>query len=75
MSISMHIDEYMARRGITPDDTIVNDDPCAIFDGTVVSPDDESVSGESLATEEHAVSKDSRSRIEEAEAVIRDILE
>lgn len=32
----MHIDEYMARRGITPDDTVVVDDPCAIFDGNVV---------------------------------------
>ena len=35
MSISMHIDEYMARRGITPDDTVVVDDPCAVFDGAV----------------------------------------
>lgn len=31
----MHIDEYLARRGITPDDTVVVDDPCAIFDGAV----------------------------------------
>lgn len=31
----MHIDEYMARRGITPDDTVVVDDPCAVFDGAV----------------------------------------
>ena len=36
MSISMHLDEYMARRGIVPDDTIVNDDPCAVFDGSVI---------------------------------------
>lgn len=35
MSISMRIDEYMARRGITPDDTVVVDDPCAVFDGAV----------------------------------------
>lgn len=35
MSISMHLDEYMARRGIVPDDTVVNDDPCAVFDGNV----------------------------------------
>lgn len=76
----MHIDEYMARRGITSDDTIVNDDPCAIFDGTVVSPDDESLSEDSVASDEPivsgvpAVSEDTRLRIEKAEAVIRDIL-
>lgn len=76
----MHIDEYMARRGITPDDTIVNDDPCAIFDGNVVSPDDESVSEDSVASDDPivsgvpAVSEDTRLRIEKAQAVIRDIL-
>ncbi|MFC3848911.1 hypothetical protein ACFORJ_01840 [Corynebacterium hansenii] len=41
MSISMHIDEYMARRGITPDDTVVVDDPCAVFDGAVEKADGE----------------------------------
>ena len=35
----MHIDEYMARRGITPDDTVVVDDPCAVFDGAVEKAD------------------------------------
>ncbi|WP_295627315.1 hypothetical protein [uncultured Corynebacterium sp.] len=39
MSISMHIDEYMARHGITPDDTVVVDDPCAVFDGSVEKAD------------------------------------
>lgn len=35
MSISMHLDEYMESRGITPDDTVVVDDPCSVFDGRV----------------------------------------
>lgn len=39
MSISMHIDEYMARRGIVPDDTVVVDDPCAEFDGATETTD------------------------------------
>lgn len=35
VSISLYLDEYLARRGITPDDTVVADDPCAVFHGAV----------------------------------------
>ena len=33
MSISQHIDIWLEERGIEPDDTVVVDDPCAVFDG------------------------------------------
>lgn len=61
MSISMYLDEYMARRGIVPDDTVVNDDPCAEFDG--------SVKGAGGAARREAADK-----LEAAEDVVRDLL-
>ncbi|EEB62815.1 hypothetical protein [Corynebacterium amycolatum] len=63
MSISMHLDEYMARRGIVPDDTVVNDDPCAIFDGKV---EHDGKSQQDL--------EESERRLEEAESAILDML-
>lgn len=63
MSISMHLDEYMARRGIVPDDTVVNDDPYAIFDGKVER-DGKSQQG----------LEESERRLEEAESAILDLL-
>ncbi|WP_297452421.1 hypothetical protein [uncultured Corynebacterium sp.] len=63
MSISMHLDEYMARRGIVPDDTVVNDDPCAIFDGNVER------DGKSQREVE-----ESERRLEEAESAVLDAL-
>lgn len=59
----MHLDEYMARRGIVPDDTVVNDDPCAIFDGKV------ECDGRSQQDLE-----ESERRLEEAESAILDAL-
>lgn len=63
MSISMHLDEYMARRGIVPDDTVVNDDPCAIFDDKV---ERDGRSQQDL--------EESERRLEEAESAILDAL-
>lgn len=63
MSISMHLDEYMARRGIVPDDTVVNDDPCAIFDGKV-----------ERAGKSQQDLEESERRLEEAESAILDLL-
>ena len=63
MSISMHLDEYMARRCIVPDDTVVNDDPCAIFDGKV---ERDGKSQQDL--------EESERRLEEAESAILDAL-
>ena len=63
MSISMHLDEYMARRGIVPDDTVVNDDPCAIFDGNVEH------DGKSQREVE-----ESERRLKEAESAVLDAL-
>ncbi|MDO5030724.1 MAG: hypothetical protein Q4E11_09135 [Corynebacterium sp.] len=63
MSISMHLDEYMARRGIVPDDTVVSDDPCAVFDGNVVR------NGKSQQDVE-----ESERRLAEAESAILDAL-
>ena len=63
MSISMHLDEYMARRGIVPDDTVVNDDPCAIFDSKV---ERDGKSQQDL--------EESERRLEEAESTILDML-
>ncbi|WP_448851365.1 hypothetical protein [Corynebacterium sp. 335C] len=36
MSISRHLDAWLAERGIRPDDAIVSEDPCAVFDGRVL---------------------------------------
>lgn len=44
MSISQHIDLWLEERGIEPDDTVVVDDPCAVFDG--VTEHDESLLAE-----------------------------
>lgn len=41
MSISMHFDEYLEEHGITADDTVISDDPCAEFDGNVESPEED----------------------------------
>ncbi|MFD5868118.1 hypothetical protein ACFWGD_05805 [Corynebacterium sp. NPDC060344] len=68
MSISMHIDEYMARRGITPDDTVVVDDPCAVFDGAVEKAEglgDGGVGGDA---------GEARAKLDEAAATVRDLL-
>lgn len=59
MSISMHLDEYMARRGITPDDTVIPEDSCQVFDGKV-----ERLPGDAQ----------SKWRLETAEGLVRDLL-
>lgn len=41
MSISMHFDEYLEEQGITADDTVISDDPCAVFDGNVESSEED----------------------------------
>ncbi len=58
----MHLDEYMARRGIRADDTVVVDNPCAVFDGNVEKPGEGS-------------SADAKRRLEDAEAALRGLLD
>ena len=36
MSISRHLDAWLAEHGVRPDDAVVSEDPCAIFDGRVL---------------------------------------
>ena len=59
----MHLDEYMARRGIVPDDTVVDDYAGAIFDGKV---ERDGRSQQDL--------EESERRLEEAESAILDAL-
>ena len=37
----MHFDEYLEEQGITADDTVISDDPCAVFDGNVESSEED----------------------------------
>lgn len=77
MSISMHLDEYMARRGIVPDDTIVNSDPCAVFDGNVIEDprlgEGRDDGGPAPATAAEAEAEASE-KLERAEETVRDLL-
>ena len=41
MSISMHFDDYLEERGISADDTVIPDNPCAVFDGNVENPEED----------------------------------
>ncbi|MEJ5928664.1 hypothetical protein WG915_08555 [Corynebacterium sp. H128] len=58
MSISRHIDEYLAERGIVQSDAVVPESECQVFDGDVELPGEslEQVRGlvlEVLDSEEH----------------------
>lgn len=59
VSISMHLDEYMARRGISPDDTVIPEDACQVFDGKV---------------EKRPGDAESKERLDVAEDLVRDLL-
>ncbi|WP_027019310.1 hypothetical protein [Corynebacterium sputi] len=73
MSISQHIDIWFEERGIEPDDTVVVDDPCAVFDGSTEH-DERLLAERADGSLPRRVEGELRREVDDTAARVRDLL-